>query len=620
WFTDLLPAGNGERYTQDFLLDVFNILFNHIQKTFNGKSKVLDFHHPHQLLEGLEGFTLELSDEPEPLEQILVDCSDTLKYGVKTGHPRYFNQLSSGLDMIGLAGEWLTATANTNMFTFEIAPLFIIMEELIIKKMQELIGWREREMDGIFSPGGTISNLYSVLVARYKFFPIVKTKGMAALPRIVLFTSEHSHYSFEKTSAVLGIGTENVIAVKCDDRGKMIVSDLEEKILKAKEQGHVPFYVSATAGTTVYGAFDPFSEIADICEKYGLWMHVDMCYASKASYTSFDFWTTERLIFVACLSHVEIAKIYAPNTDQARFLSSTLARLASFGGPCVIIGGCGRQTWERLSPGRTGKLHSILHTSPQSLVHKRRILKLWWYRDPTTLRKIFPSTPSTCWRCNAATGTYLHVWWECDRIRPFWKRVFQLPKNAVYYASFCLLLATSIPLFWKTTTIPPMALWISTMNDIMRMEETLVLDNDTYDKFTVGLAALLLLRHAGYVASYRPKGLLQACNQMCAKYLFQPDKPYDVTYDTGDKTIQCGRHVDIFKLWLMWKAKGTCGFELQINKCLENAEYLYKKLKTLENFELVFPDEVAAKIKARMMEEGTAMVSYQPLKDKPNFF
>uniref|UniRef100_A0A672T6I0 DCE1 decarboxylase n=1 Tax=Sinocyclocheilus grahami TaxID=75366 RepID=A0A672T6I0_SINGR len=73
-------------------------------------TKVLDFHHPHQLLEGMEGFNLELCDQPESLEQILVDCRDTLKYGVRTGHPRFFNQLSSGLDIIGLAGEWLTST------------------------------------------------------------------------------------------------------------------------------------------------------------------------------------------------------------------------------------------------------------------------------------------------------------------------------------------------------------------------------------------------------------------------------------------------------------------------------------------------------------------------------
>lgn len=52
-----------------------------------------------------------------------------------------------------------------------------------------------------------------------------------------------------------------------------------------------------------------------------------------------------------------------------------------------------------------------------------------------------------------------------------------------------------------------------------------------------------------------PQGLLKECNGFGADYLFQPDKVYDVSYDTGDKSIQCGRHVDAFKLWLMWKAK-----------------------------------------------------------------
>ena len=51
------------------------------------------------------------------------------------------------------------------------------------------------------------------------------------------------------------------------------------------------------------------------------------------------------------------------------------------------------------------------------------------------------------------------------------------------------------------------------------------------------------------------QSLLYHCNRMCADYLFQQDKHYDVTYDTGDKVVQCGRHNDIFKLWLMWRAK-----------------------------------------------------------------
>lgn len=68
-----------------FLLEVVEILTSYVRKTFDRSTKVLDFHHPHQLLEGMEGFNLELSDQPESLEQILVDCRDTLKYGVRTG-------------------------------------------------------------------------------------------------------------------------------------------------------------------------------------------------------------------------------------------------------------------------------------------------------------------------------------------------------------------------------------------------------------------------------------------------------------------------------------------------------------------------------------------------------
>lgn len=87
-FTDLLPAKNGEEPTIQFLLEIVDILTNYVKKTFDRSTKVLDFHHPHQLLEGMEGFNLELSDQPESLEQILVDCRDTLKYGVRTGRQR----------------------------------------------------------------------------------------------------------------------------------------------------------------------------------------------------------------------------------------------------------------------------------------------------------------------------------------------------------------------------------------------------------------------------------------------------------------------------------------------------------------------------------------------------
>ena len=56
----------------------------------------------------------------------------------------------------------------------------------------------------------------------------------------------------------------------------MIISDLEEKIAKSLSEGGFPFLVAATAGTTVLGSFDPFDSVADICEKYNVWFHVDV--------------------------------------------------------------------------------------------------------------------------------------------------------------------------------------------------------------------------------------------------------------------------------------------------------------------------------------------------------
>ncbi|XP_048414422.1 glutamate decarboxylase 1 isoform X1 [Stegostoma tigrinum] len=465
---DLLPAKNGEEPTVQFLVEAFEILLNYIRKTFDRTSKILDFHHPHQFLKGLEGFNLDLPDHPESLEQILVDCKVTLKYGVKTGHPRFFNQLSSGLDIIGLVGEWLTSAANTNMFTFEIAPVFTIIEEVLLKKMSTVLGWSHDETDGIFLPGGAMSNLYSILVARYKRFPEVKTEGVASFPRMVLFTSELGHYSVMKGAMVLGFGTHSVVPVKCNSRGKIISAELEANIIEAKQKGFVPLYINATAGTTVYGAFDPLNEIADICEKHHLWMHVD----------------------------------------------------AAWGGGLLM-----------------------------SQKHRYKLAGIE--------------------RANSVT-------WNPHKI------------------------------------------------------------------MGVPLQCSAILIHE--------KGLLQDCNEMCAQYLFQNDKLYDVSYDTGDKTILCGRHVDVFKFWLMWKAKGTSGFEKQINKCFELAEYLHSKLRGRNDFKLVFDDkpehtnvcfwyippslrelpesakkdnqlhQVAPKIKARMMEEGSLMVGYQPQGDKVNFF
>ena len=123
-----------------------------------------------------------------------------------SGHPHFFNQLSQGLDIISMAGEWLAATANTNMFTYEIAPVFIMMEHEVLLKMRSghsernivfinimlrgIIGWSEG--DSILAPGGSISNMYALIIARHKMFPGHKERGMMALgSQPICYTSSH---------------------------------------------------------------------------------------------------------------------------------------------------------------------------------------------------------------------------------------------------------------------------------------------------------------------------------------------------------------------------------------------------------------------------------------------
>ncbi|XP_040564197.1 glutamate decarboxylase [Lepeophtheirus salmonis] len=275
FYRDLYPVNQdtpvADKNTREFLHRILDIQLDYITSSNDRSSKILDFYHPQQMKEKLD---LEIPEEPQNIDTLLTDCKDALKYQVKTGHPHFFNQLSTGLDIVSLAGEWVTATANTNMFTYEIAPVFILMEHACLKKMRELIGFTKG--DSILAPGGSISNMYALMIARHKHYPQHKKHGMRAITgQLIMYTSQHHHYSVSGGASAIGLGTENCVKVPCDKKGRMIPSELEKLIIRHKSEGHLPFFVNCTTGTTVYGAFDPINPIADICEKYGIWHHID---------------------------------------------------------------------------------------------------------------------------------------------------------------------------------------------------------------------------------------------------------------------------------------------------------------------------------------------------------
>merc|ERR550534_3416672 len=109
--------------------------------------------------------------------------------------------------------------------------------------MREVIGWEEG--DSILAPGGSISNMYAVIIARHKQFPEHKQKGMRTIPaQLICYTSKHSHYSLKGAASTVGLGLDNCREVPVDSRGRMDPSSLRKII----EEDNIWLHIDAAWG------------------------------------------------------------------------------------------------------------------------------------------------------------------------------------------------------------------------------------------------------------------------------------------------------------------------------------------------------------------------------------
>ncbi|NXO72380.1 CSAD decarboxylase, partial [Phainopepla nitens] len=476
---------------EEFLQEVFQILLEEgVRKSMDVTQKVCDWKKPQELRELLD---LELRSDGEGRERLLQRCRDVLRLSVRTGHPRFCNQLFSGLDHHALAGRFLTETLNTSPYTYEVAPVLVLMEEQVLAKLRELVGWSSG--DGIFAPaGGSMSNMLAMNVARFRRFPESRSRGNWDLPRLGLFASRESHYSILKGAALLGIGTDNVHLVRTDERGKMIPEELEKEIQRVK---------------------------------------------------------------------AEVRRVCTPPCP-----------------PCP----------------------------PNSPVPPQ-----------------YPQRPSQC------PQSSLNVRVSSSKS----------PKPLQCCPKFCFFPPTRAD---SVTWNPHKLLMVGLQCSAFLLRDSSV--GAPHPEFLPrGCLPGPLINLA---ASCSSQGLLQRCHGVGASYLFQRDKFYDVSLDTGDKSPQCGRRADGLKLWILWKAVGTRGLGWRVERAFAATRYLLEQMKRREGFRLVMEPEflnlcfwfippslrgqdsspefwdklgkVAPAIKEKMIRRGSMMVGYQPQGSRVNFF
>ena len=234
------------------------------------------------------GAELELKQGADPVDMdgIKRAVHAVMDNSVRSSHPLFLNQLYSGIDPVALAAEWLASTLNANVHTFEVAPVLTEIEKAVLAKTARMwlapgLSGTTPSHDGLIVPGGSLANMYSMIVARDKAEPEARNKGHSG--KLVAFCSEQSHYSYRKAAMVMGLGMDNMIKVACDENGAMIAAELEKEVEAAKARGMTPFYAGTTAGSTVLGAFDDFHGAADVCQRHDMWMHVDGAWGGAAA-------------------------------------------------------------------------------------------------------------------------------------------------------------------------------------------------------------------------------------------------------------------------------------------------------------------------------------------------
>lgn len=274
----VLPHGKPE-ITEDFLHAFTDIIYKYVEKSFDRKTKIIEFTFPEDMEKDFEKF--RIMNKPENLERIMEDCKTVMDLSVRTAHPRMCNQLFGGLDIVSLMGEWVTAACNSSMYTHEMAPAFNIIENIVLQKMASKCGWTEPS-GGLFNPGGSISNLYALQSALHHHYPETKENGLYNMPKLCVFISEHSHYSVTRAVTILGLGLTSLKKVPVDKQGRMIPAKLEEMVEECIRNGEKPFYVCCTEGTTVLGAYDPIEPCLEITRKHNMWLHVDAAWGGGA--------------------------------------------------------------------------------------------------------------------------------------------------------------------------------------------------------------------------------------------------------------------------------------------------------------------------------------------------
>jgi len=227
---------------------------------------------------------LDISLQERPLadEQFYDTLAQLVYKTPRTASNKFFNQLFAGRKSRSVLGDLLSIILNNSMYTYKVAGPMVGVEKEIIHRTASLVGY-DQKSDGTIVTGGSLANFMGMVMGRDRYQESIRDQGVSQ--KMTLYTSEDCHYSIAKNASLMGTGRDQVRLVKTDEKGRLMPSDLKNKIEEDLQNGFQPFFVNLTAGTTVMGAFDPIPEVSEICKEHNLWLHVDGAYCGAVIFS-----------------------------------------------------------------------------------------------------------------------------------------------------------------------------------------------------------------------------------------------------------------------------------------------------------------------------------------------
>jgi len=250
---------------------IVDILSDYIEGALSGSEMpVLPWIEPEKLV-GIFAFD-SACGEKEPLDSFI---KRIINHSIHIHHPDYIgHQVTSPLPLTVLV-QFCTTLLNNGAAIYEMGPVNMAMERNVIERFGSMIGFKTG-YDGIFTHGGTAGNLTAMLAARQaKTDYNIWEEGVNSHIRPGYMMSEQSHYSIGRNVKIMGLGEDSIVKIPYNYDFRMKSDLLEEHMRIAEDKGIKIISVVANSCSTATGSYDDLNAIADFCEKYGLWLHVD---------------------------------------------------------------------------------------------------------------------------------------------------------------------------------------------------------------------------------------------------------------------------------------------------------------------------------------------------------